>query len=160
MPENTASATETFALLDRLKKEMPEMWNQALVVGKWVWLEFSVPPLPEIRAKLKELGFHWNKSRKCWQHPCGIHKARSGRDPRSTYQVLPASALELNEAPATAGSLSAKEYKIVTLRECPLPETLRLCDDSDKAAEYWRLTIATNPYFNPECECFAVVILN
>ena len=57
MSANTASRTSTLNLLERLKTEMPEIWGQAQVVGKWVWLEFNVPPLEEIRAKLKELGF-------------------------------------------------------------------------------------------------------
>ena len=52
------------------------------------------------------------------------------------------------------------EYKVTTLRECPTPENLLLCDTPDRAAEYWRLHVPTNPYFNPECECFVVLILN
>jgi hypothetical protein len=54
----------------------------------------------------------------------------------------------------------AKEFKVVALRECPLSKELHFCDTPDKAAEYWRLNIATNPYFNNECECVAVLILN
>jgi DNA repair protein RadC len=53
-----------------------------------------------------------------------------------------------------------KEYKVVALRECPLPEQMRICDTPDAAADYWRLHVTTNPYFNPECECFAVLLLN
>ena len=52
------------------------------------------------------------------------------------------------------------EYKVVPLRECPTPETLLLCDTPEKAAEYWRLHVPSNPYFNPECECFTVLLLN
>src|SRR6476469_6628266 len=52
------------------------------------------------------------------------------------------------------------EYKVVPLRECPTPETLQLCDTPDKAAEYWRLHVPQNPYFNAECECFTVLLLN
>jgi DNA repair protein RadC len=52
------------------------------------------------------------------------------------------------------------EYKIVPLRECPTPESLQLCDTPDKAADYWRLHLPNNPYFNPECECFTVLLLN
>lgn len=52
------------------------------------------------------------------------------------------------------------EYKITALRECLTPESLRLCDTPEKAAEYWRLHVVTNPYFNPECECFVVLLLN
>ena len=52
------------------------------------------------------------------------------------------------------------EYKIVPLRECPTPDTLQLCDTPEKAAEYWRLHVPQNPYFNPECECFTVLLVN
>ena len=52
------------------------------------------------------------------------------------------------------------EYRIMPLRECPTPESLTVCDTPDRAADYWRLHIATNPYFNPECECLAVLMLN
>lgn len=54
----------------------------------------------------------------------------------------------------------SKEYKVVSLRECPLPDTLVMCDQPDKAAEYWHLHIKTTPYFNPDCECLAVLMLN
>ncbi len=52
------------------------------------------------------------------------------------------------------------EYKVVPLRECPTPDNLQLCDTPDKAAEYWRLHLPNNPYFNPECESFTVLLLN
>jgi DNA repair protein RadC len=52
------------------------------------------------------------------------------------------------------------EYKIVPLRECPTPDTLQLCDTPDNAAAYWRLHLPRNPYFNAECECFTVLLLN
>jgi DNA repair protein RadC len=52
------------------------------------------------------------------------------------------------------------EYKVTSLRECPTPENLQQCDTPDRAADYWRLHVTTNPYFNPECECFAVLLLN
>lgn len=137
---------------------MPELWGQAQVVGSWVWLEFNVPPVVQIRGKLKELGFHWNGARKCWQHPCGVESQRSSRDPRgAVYEVTPASALALQE---TAKPSFAQEFKVVALRECPLPEQMKICDQPDQAADYWRTNIATNPYFNPDCECFAVLMLN
>lgn len=53
-----------------------------------------------------------------------------------------------------------KEWKLVALRECPLPTELLCCDTPAKAAEYWNLHITTHPYFNPECECFVVFMLN
>src|SRR5688572_5439777 len=42
----------------------------------------------------------------------------------------------------------------------PSPGEHDLCDSAQKATSYWRLNIMTNPYFNPDCECFAVLILN
>ena len=52
------------------------------------------------------------------------------------------------------------EYKVTPLRECPLPENLQPCETPDKAADYWRLHIASHPHFNPDCECLAVLLLN
>jgi DNA repair protein RadC len=68
---------------------------------------------------------------------------------------IPASELEMKDAPPTA-----KEYKVIALRECPLPEQMQICEEPQQAADYWRLNIATNPYFNPDCECFGVLMLN
>ena len=53
-----------------------------------------------------------------------------------------------------------QEWKIVSLRECPSPETMQQCDSPEQAAAYWNAHIATHPHFNPECECLAVIILN
>jgi antirestriction protein ArdC/proteasome lid subunit RPN8/RPN11 len=53
-----------------------------------------------------------------------------------------------------------KEFKVVALRECPVPESMRICDTAETAAQYWRLHVTTNPYFNPDCECFVVLLLN
>jgi DNA repair protein RadC len=55
---------------------------------------------------------------------------------------------------------SPHEYKVTALRECPTPESLQLCETPDKAADYWRLHIATHPLFNPDCECLAALLLN
>ena len=52
------------------------------------------------------------------------------------------------------------EYKVVSLRECPLPEEMTMCDTPDRAADYWRKVVATSPAFNPECECLVVLMLN
>src|SRR5262245_31653311 len=53
-----------------------------------------------------------------------------------------------------------QEYRVVSLRECPLPDALQLCETPTHAAEYWRLHIQTTLYFNPECECFVTLMLN
>src|ERR1017187_6907979 len=84
---------EPVALLEKLKTEMPEIWDQAQVVGKWVWLEFNIPPAGVIRERLKQLGFHWNGQRKCWQHPCGVPSRHSKGDPRQHYPVQAAEEL-------------------------------------------------------------------
>ena len=54
----------------------------------------------------------------------------------------------------------AKEFKVIALRECPLPAHLHECDTPQKACEYWNTHVVTHPYFNPECECFVALILN
>lgn len=53
-----------------------------------------------------------------------------------------------------------QEWKIVSLRECPTPDTMQHCETPNQAAAYWKTHIATHPYFNPECECLVVFILN
>lgn len=53
-----------------------------------------------------------------------------------------------------------QEWKIISLRECPTPQELQICDTPEQAAAYWRLHVKEHPYFNPECECFVVLILN
>jgi len=158
---NQTDSTPTLQLLEKLKAQMPEIWGQAEVVGQWVWLEFATPPLQGVRDQLKELGFHWNAKRRCWQHPCGASMERSQHDPKAKYPVTPATALALKEAVATPPPpRAAKEYKVVALRECPLPEQMHLCDTPEKAADYWRMHVQSILYFNPDCECFAVVMLN
>jgi hypothetical protein len=53
-----------------------------------------------------------------------------------------------------------QEWKIVSLRECPTPADIQLCETPEQAAAYWKMHITTHPYFNPECECLVVLILN
>ena len=55
---------------------------------------------------------------------------------------------------------SPHEYKVTALRECPTPEAMQHCETPDKAADYWRMHIASHPHFNPDCECLAVLLLN
>jgi DNA repair protein RadC len=53
-----------------------------------------------------------------------------------------------------------KEFKVVVLRDCPVPPNLVTCETPNQAADYWRLHIASHPYFDPERECFVVLFLN
>lgn len=48
----------------------------------------------------------------------------------------------------------------MSLRDCPAPSEMLICENPQQVADYWRLHIATTPQFNPECECMAVLILN
>jgi DNA repair protein RadC len=60
----------------------------------------------------------------------------------------------------TMNEFNPKEYKLVALRECPVPMELQTCTEPQQVADYWKLHIATHPYFNPDCECLVVLLLN
>ena len=53
-----------------------------------------------------------------------------------------------------------QEYKVIALRDCPMPEGMHLCETPEHAADYWRTHVTTTPHYNPECECFVVLLLN
>ena len=55
---------------------------------------------------------------------------------------------------------TAKEFKVVALRDCPLPEQMLACETPQHAADYWRRSIATADWYSPERECFVVILLN
>jgi len=82
--ENRALATDK--VLDLLRQWLPKAYDLAEVVGKWVWVTFPDQPAETVRGQLSQFGFHWNNSRKCWQHPCGQFATEgSGADPRQKY---------------------------------------------------------------------------
>ena len=82
--ENRALSTEK--VLDLLRQWLPAAYNLAEIVGKWVWVTFPDQPAEQVRGQLSQFGFHWNNSRKCWQHPCGQFATEgSGADPRQKY---------------------------------------------------------------------------
>lgn len=60
----------------------------AKVVGVWVWVSFAERPSKAVRELLLTAGFHWNKERKSWQHPCGHFAKRAPYDPREKYQSI------------------------------------------------------------------------
>jgi hypothetical protein len=76
----------TERVLELLRRWQPEQYNLAEVVGHWIWITFPEPPLEKVRAELSQLGFHWNNTRKCWQHPCGETRARGQQDPHAKYE--------------------------------------------------------------------------
>ena len=53
-----------------------------------------------------------------------------------------------------------REFKVMSLRDCPVPSEMLVCETPQQVVDYWRLHIATAPHFNPECECMAVLMLN
>ncbi len=58
-------------VLKILERWMPLQRKMASVVGSWIWIQFKSEPPAEIRRDLSQLGFHWNRKRQLWQHPCG-----------------------------------------------------------------------------------------
>ncbi|MGA2870053.1 MAG: JAB domain-containing protein [Verrucomicrobiota bacterium] len=48
----------------------------------------------------------------------------------------------------------------MSLRDCPVPSEMRVCETPQQAVDYWQLHIATTSHFNPECECMAALMLN
>ena len=75
----------TRKLLDLLYHETPRFWELCQVVGKWVWIQFQQKQPRNVTAQLSQLGFHWNRRRQIWQHPCGQFRTGSWRDPRDKY---------------------------------------------------------------------------
>ena len=53
-----------------------------------------------------------------------------------------------------------KEWRIVALRECPMPADMLLCDQPAIAAAYWKQHIATQPFVELSRENFFVLLLN
>jgi hypothetical protein len=88
----------TEAVLNYLRTKLPQQYELAEVVGKWVWLDVSPARKPMLAKVLWSLGFHWNQRRGIWQHPCGKIDPLGSHptDPRTKYRcyfpadVLPA----------------------------------------------------------------------
>lgn len=59
----------------------------AYKVGVWVWVTFKEKPDQETLNQIKRLGFKWSKTRRAWQHPCGVFRTKSPEDPRDKYGI-------------------------------------------------------------------------
>ena len=77
----------TEKVLAMLQQQDRRLWEMAEVVGKWIWVSFSEQPAPTVRQTLAQLGFHWNRTRQAWQHPCGQFRLSSSTDPHEKYQA-------------------------------------------------------------------------
>jgi len=69
-----------------LYHDEPRFWELCQVVGKWVWIEFGQEQPRHVTAVLAQFGFHWNRRRQVWQHPCGQFRTGIRRDPRLKYR--------------------------------------------------------------------------
>ena len=76
------STDKVLALLHTVN---PDLFKLAEVVGKWVWVAFTEPPAATHRQQLSQLGFHWNRERQAWQHPCGAFRLHGACDPHQKY---------------------------------------------------------------------------
>ncbi|MEY4385017.1 MAG: hypothetical protein RLY20_300 [Verrucomicrobiota bacterium] len=74
-------------VLNLLHTQLPAAYRLAEVVGKWVWVTFKEQPAAEMRQQLAQLGFHWNRERQAWQHPCGKFSLSSNTDPHEKYST-------------------------------------------------------------------------
>ena len=77
-------------VLSLLHTQLPAAYRLAEVVGGapdsgWVWVTFKEQPAAEMRQQLAQLGFHWNRERQAWQHPCGQFRLASVQDPHEKY---------------------------------------------------------------------------
>ena len=78
---------KTEKLLALLQRETPRFFELAEVVGKWVWIQFDQKQPSDVTRVLAELGFHWNRTRQSWQHPCGLFRDKAASyDPRMIYR--------------------------------------------------------------------------
>ena len=75
----------TDKVLALLQQQDRRLWEMAEVVGKWIWVSFNEQPAATLRQQLAQLGFHWNRERQAWQHPCGAFRLRGFQDPHEKY---------------------------------------------------------------------------
>jgi hypothetical protein len=88
-------------VLNLLLTTAPDAYRLAEVVGKWVWVTFKEQPAAEIRQQLAQLGFHWNRERQSWQHPCGAFSLGSASDPHERYSSYRPAAIRRSNKPQT-----------------------------------------------------------
>lgn len=60
----------------------------------------------------------------------------------------------------TGPEFNPQEYKVVALRECPIPSEMSFVGSPENAARYWQRHIESHPLFNRDLECLVVLLLN
>src|SRR5262245_2046331 len=87
---------------------------------------------------------------------CGTKEKRMSTDPQNAQVDGKKPTSPLTEAIAAVTKQAARalrskaqpqEWKLISLRECPSPETLPICDTPDRARDYWQQHISTHPFF-------------
>ena len=94
-------------VLNLLHAQAPAVYRLAEVVGKWVWVTFKEQPAAEVRQQLAQLGFHWNRERQAWQHPCGKFSLGSQQDPHEKYSSYYPVRIRRNKPQTTAAPAAA-----------------------------------------------------
>ena len=94
-------------VLNLLLTSAPDIYRLAEVVGKWVWVTFKEQPAAEIRQQLAQLGFHWNRERQAWQHPCGKFSLGSQADPHEKYSAYYPARIRRSAKPQTTAAPAA-----------------------------------------------------
>jgi hypothetical protein len=74
-------------VLNFIKSELPQQYEMAEIVGRWIWLNIPKNKHRATVNTLWRLGFHWNQRRCVWQHPCGAFAPYTPHpgDPREKY---------------------------------------------------------------------------
>ena len=77
----------TQKVLEFLRAQLPQQYELAEIVGRWIWLDFPAKSHRFAANTLWRLGFHWNQRRGVWQHPCGKFNPTGSHptDPRIKY---------------------------------------------------------------------------
>ena len=70
--------------------------------------------------------------------PAIQHRAVENHPPIRSYQQNLAF---MADYPKPKAQLTGQEFKVISLRDWPLPEDMMLCDKPDISAEYWRSNV-------------------
>jgi hypothetical protein len=98
----------TDKVLSMLHQQLPAAYRVAEVVGRWVWVTFKEQPAAEIRQQLAQFGFHWNRDRQAWQHPCGQYRLSSQGEPREKYSTYFPARIPARHSLSDGGRRNAK----------------------------------------------------
>ena len=84
------------------------------------------------------------------------HQARR----KGAAKVRSAQAGVAGVAGKTVRCMNSYEFRVMALREYPLPEEMHVCMSPEAIADYWQACVVKSPQYNPARECMTVVLLN